>query len=90
MKKPRLKDAAVENFREWLTLFDGRNITNDRQLADLVNKAKQIVGMSTGKDIRTNETLRKSMASSFAEIKETVSGLVAESPKRAFDFADEG
>lgn len=89
MKTPRLRDAAVENFRTWLVFFEGRDITNDRELAALVDKAKQIVGVATGKDIRTNETLRKSMTDSFAEIKDTVSGLIAESPKRVFDFGDE-
>ena len=84
-----LKESAVKNLTEFLESFDLRNVTDDSDLEELVNKAR---GLVTGRDasqLRNSDELRTKVLSGLDSIMDSLSGLVEEKPGRKFKEEDE-
>lgn len=87
--KPKIfRDSLVTNLREFMENFNARNITNDEELEKLVTKAKNILGTKSANDVRCYDNIKNEVVSKMTEIKDTLSGMVMDAPKRKFKFDD--
>lgn len=88
-KRKQIQENKADRVREALDLLQSRNITNSAQLAAQVKRMRDAMeGVST-EDLKTNEQLRQHIASRFAGVKQTLSGLVQDAPSRKYRFNTE-
>jgi len=84
--KPRIfRDSLVENLADFLGTFQARNLTDDDQLAALVEEARGYLKGVTPKRIRESKSFRSNMAKSFNGIKERLDTMVT-TRSRQFRF----
>lgn len=89
-EKPKIfRDSLIGNIIDFMDTFSSRNITNDQQLGDLIEKARGILTGIQPNDVRKNEDVRKKLADSFSGIQQTITGMITDMPARKFDFSDE-
>ncbi len=82
--KPKTFRAPyMRKIQDFLTDFQLKNITNDQELERTVSKARQLLSGINPKDLRSNDALRDSVVRGFEEIKNSMSSMVIERPKRA-------
>jgi len=86
-KRKRLTEAAVENLASWLELFEDRNITNDVDLADLVERCQRLMDGVDRELLRDDTAVAAQVKAGFAEVTATLSVLVEDAPERRFDFS---
>lgn len=88
--KPKVfKNTLVTNLTTFLDTFDARNLTDDTELAEVVAKARGLLGGIDAQTLRTSDALRSSLCQGFSGLKETLDSLVIAKPMRAFSFDDE-
>lgn len=85
-KPPIFRDSLVENWDEFFTFFEGRDLTNDTDLQALVTKARALLGDADAKTLRNNLKLRNEVATGFGKLAETLDECIEAAPKRKFDF----
>ncbi len=61
-------------------------MTDDRELAELVNRARQLLDGVDTEAIRDTETLRDRIRTGMAQIGERLDGMIVERPSRKFRF----
>jgi hypothetical protein len=85
--KPKVfKNATLESFYEFFETFKERNIFQDEQLAELVERAQAVLGGVSAENIRTNEGLRESIRQGMAEIETAMAeGLIRPRRKIVMD-----
>jgi len=67
--KPKIfKNSTVESFYEFFETFKERNIFKDEQLAELVDRAKAVLGRVSAESIRTSDHLKENIHAGMAEI----------------------
>ena len=82
-KKKTLRESVVTNLEGFFELFQQRNVLQDRELAALVERARQTMQGIKADDLRKGDTLRASIASAFNNIKaEMDRGLMLQPPRR--------
>lgn len=87
--KPRVfRDTLVENFREFFDCFSAKNIMNDGELSQLVEKAKAVIGNVKPEELRESVTIRNAVATEFKRIDGVLDKLVADRPSRRFQLDD--
>lgn len=77
------RDTAVENLTEFLNLFDGRNVTDDDEMAGLVDKCKKVLGGREPDSIRKAEDVREYVRGGLADVKAKLDTMVT-TRRRAF------
>lgn len=80
-KQKKLFDSTVQKFKLWLSLFDSRNITGDKELSGVVDQLKAVMGEDVDrKTIRKDEALREKLLESMSEAAVGLEKLVEEKP----------
>ncbi len=87
-KKRKLYDSTLEKINLFLTTFSSRNMTDDRELAKLVDQARDLVNGKDAKAIRGSDPMRAALQSGFDKISSTVSTMV-EVRSRKFSLASD-
>lgn len=78
-KKKTFKDTTVTNLRQFIGDFKAMNITDDKELETLVARADECLGTKiTPEDLRTDDSLRVSLAGKMSFIEHQISDLVSE------------
>lgn len=85
-KRKQLRDSAVQNLKDFLSTFDIRNVTDDRELSEQVNKAKMLLDGVDAEVIRSMDTLRERIRTGMSEIGTRLEAMVIDRPKRKFRF----
>lgn len=84
-KKKVFRDSLVSNISEFLETFQNRNVTNDTELARLVEKARAVMtGVSDAQVLRDNESVREAIRLQFARMSGELETMVAVRPGRRF------
>lgn len=83
------RNTLVENFNEFASLFTARNLTNDTELAALVEKAQKVMSGIDAAALRSDADIKSRVAQGFAEIKANLDTMVVNRPARAITLADE-
>ena len=90
-KKKIFRDTFLPNIQEFIETFNMRNLTNDNDLKDLVEKAQSVLS-SVGDDtqsLRSDKGMRNFTARKFEEIKTVLDTMIMEKPARQFAFDEE-
>jgi len=67
--KPKIfKNTAVQGFYDFFETFKERNIFRDEELAQLVTRAREVLGDTSPDDVRSDEFLRERIRSGMAEV----------------------
>lgn len=87
--KPKVfKKSSIDGFKEFLTNFDGRNVTDDAELGRLVDQARKILDGASIESLRRDEPIRERLLARFEEVKTAVAPLAVAS-RREIHFDDE-
>jgi len=85
--KPKIfKNTLITKFDEWVTFFESRNLTNDQELDNQVQKARSLLKGVSPDDLRTAKTTRAKIRDSFAQIKKSTAEWVITKPTRMLDL----
>lgn len=82
------RDSLTENIVEFIDTFKNRNLTNDKELEELTEKAKKILKGVDADDLRKDEEIRSVVQKGFKEIEKQLGGMIIEKPSRKFNFED--
>jgi hypothetical protein len=83
--KPKVfKKSTVANLGDFLATFDFRNIANDAELKEQVDKARVLLAGVTAEEIRTTADLRSRLKTGMAEIGTKLDAMVITMPRRKF------
>lgn len=88
-KPRRLRESAVQKLRDFLDTFDFRNVTDDRQLKEQVEKARDLLGGVTTDAIRNTAEMRTRLKDGMAEIATRLDTMVVEGARRKFRFEED-
>jgi hypothetical protein len=87
-KRQIFRDSAVENLRDFLTLFAARNVTRDGELASLAEKAQAVIRNADPQRLRDSVLLRDGVRSELESVKASIDGLISSQPRRKFNLED--
>jgi hypothetical protein len=83
--KPKVfKKSTVANLTEFLATFDFRNIANDTELQEQVEKARVLLTGVTAEEIRSTADLRTKLRAGISEIAAKLDAMVTTMPRRKF------
>lgn len=83
--KPKiLKESAIANLKEFLETFDLRNISDDKELAIEVAKAKALLGGTNAQAIRNSDEWREKIRAGMEHITTNLGDMVVVKPGRKF------
>lgn len=86
--RPRkLRDAAVENLKQFLDNFSSRNIFDDAQLAELVEQCRGIITSTNANAIRGNTQVREEVHLQMEKILAGIDASLEDLPRRRLRFA---
>lgn len=88
-KPGKLHATAVENLQSWLNIFDQRNLTNDRQLRELVEQCKGVMEGISVDDLKKTTDMRGVVADALGPVKDALASLVEATPARSFAFDED-
>ncbi len=83
-KPRRLHESTIENLREFLNNFDIRNVTNDKDLAVEVAKAKSLLNGTNAASLRSSDEWREKIRAGMENITTSLGTMVSEKPARKF------
>ena len=85
--KPKVfRDTLIGNMGEFLELFEARNITNDTELAELVNKAKAIMQNVDPEKLRKDKNLRETVQANMESMKATLDAMIVTKTSRQINL----
>lgn len=74
--------STVEKLKDFVATFADRNLTNDSELANLADQAKQLLSNVDPKNLRKDESVRSSMAEEFKKIQDIADSLIVAKTRR--------
>lgn len=86
-KPKKLRDAAVENLKDFLDSFADRNLFEDSQLAELVAQCQSLVSGTTARDIRTNSQVKEDLHNGMTSLLQSMEKAFENLPRRKLRFA---
>jgi len=86
-KIKKFKANTVDNLKEFLELFEARNIVGADQLEALIKKAKDVLDGVDADKLRSNKDFAASVKDQMQEISNTLSEMVISLPTRSFSFS---
>jgi hypothetical protein len=87
-KTSKVREGSLEKFQDFLSTFNPRNITNDRQMQILVEKAKALMNGADAEGIQDNDQWREHMKHGFETIKAVLDPMIVDRPHRAIRLED--
>jgi hypothetical protein len=87
-KPKQFRESTVTNLKDFLDSFDFRNVVDDQELKEQVEKARALVSGITGEQIRSTDTLRANLKAGISEISTKLAGMVIDKdkPRRQLHF----
>jgi hypothetical protein len=82
------KNCMIQKIQGYLSVFDARNLFGDEHLAELVERAKAIIGGVTPESIRENVWLKNGIAEGMGKIKQAIDQAIIDLPRRKVRLAD--
>ncbi len=86
-KPRRLRDAAVENLKQFLDNFSSRNIFDDAQLSELVEQCRGIITNTNANAIRGNTQVRQELHQQMEKLLTGIDASLEGLPRRRLRFA---
>ena len=86
--KKIFRDSSVNKLKEFLVDFNELNITNDQELAELVEKARQLMEGVDPDSLRKNVDVAQKIKTGFESIKTDLDTMLVDRKKRNISFED--
>jgi hypothetical protein len=87
--KPKVfRDTLVENMTDYLDLFDPRNVTDDTQLALLVERCRNILDGLDADALRSSAAIRTKVRDGMTQVQATLDTMVIDRPARRIVLED--
>jgi len=86
--KKVFRDSLIGNLQEWLDVFKRRALTDDQELIDVVEKARQLIAGVDAKTLRTDEESRKDLSGAMGKLTTALEQSIIEKPARKIDLDD--
>jgi hypothetical protein len=83
-KQKILRGTFVSNFQAFFETFNARDLMDDRELAAVVEQARQILGSTDVETLRKEVKVREELAARFSEVLPVLDNLVTTRPGRRF------
>ena len=87
-KRKVFRSSFVEGFRDFLDTFNGRNLTDDKSLNELVEKAKKVMEGVNVNSLRKDDNIRDKVLGSFESLKNSTAALVVKK-SRSISFNED-
>lgn len=84
----RLRESTVQKLREFLDTFDFRNVTNDEELREQVERARELLAGATTDAIRNTADLRARVREGMAAIAARLEVMTSDRLGRKFRFEE--
>jgi hypothetical protein len=84
----RLRESTVQKLREFLDTFDFRNVTDDQELKEQVERARTLLTGTTTDAIRNTGELRPQVREGMAAIAQHLEAIVSDRVGRKFRFKE--
>ena len=81
-KRKIFKNGTINNFYEYFENFRQRNIFDDQELAELVNKAQSLLGNRSAESIREDDHLKDRIKKGMESIEDSLDSLITNSRRR--------
>ena len=88
-KPLKFKQSTVSNLVEFLSNFSFRNVTDDRQLQDLVGRARDLLQGVAADDLRTSGDMRIRVRQGIAALAADLDGMLVKAGGRKMRLAEE-
>ncbi len=88
-KDKRLHKTAITHLTDFLDTFDLRNVTDDKDLADIVGKARDIMKGVDPKMIKSDELIKTSLLAQLDGVAAALDPLVEDEATRLITFDDD-
>jgi hypothetical protein len=85
-KPQRIRESTIEKLRGFLDTFDFRNVTDDVELREQVERARQLLNGVSTDTIRNTAELRVRIKNGMAEVAQQLETMVADRVGRKFRF----
>lgn len=82
-KARRFRESSVEQAREFLSMFDARNIGGDEALRPMVERARQLLEGVDAAALKSDADLRRDIRGGFERVREALTGMVTLKASRA-------
>jgi hypothetical protein len=87
--KPKVfRDTVVTNLTEFLDTFAPRNITDDAQLGQLVDRCRNVLDGVDADALRSSAAIRTKVRDGMAQVQATLDGMVIDRPARRIVLED--
>jgi hypothetical protein len=86
----RLRESTVQKLREFLDTFDFRNVTNDQELKEQVERARALLTGTSTDAIRNTAELRSRVREGISGIADRLGTMVSDRVGRKFRFETRG
>ena len=87
-KRKKFHDTLTENVHQFLDTFAARNITNDNQLAKLVEDVRAIMKGVDASHLRDSDTLRAKVTGQVGAISAKLETMLVDRPKRRINLVE--
>ncbi len=88
-KRKKFHASNVQNISTFLDNFQIRNVTDDAELAQLVEVSKQLLSGVSPDDLRKNEVDRECLTKGFGKVKEFLDTMVETAGSRKIVLEEE-
>lgn len=88
-KQKTFRTKLLSQITDFLGVFAARNITNDAELAQLVDRAKELLAGIDAKALSNDQDLRRTLQKGFNEVKQSLDAMVGKQPTRRILLSDE-
>lgn len=78
----RISSSTVVKLQEFLSLFDLRNITDDRELRQIINDLRETIGTVSSESLKTRDALRHHIRTELSVIEKELTDAVTVLPTR--------
>jgi hypothetical protein len=85
-KKSKFHDSNIGNLLEFIDALERRNLTNDKALEEVANKAKALIASASSDDLKAKADVRGKMIEEMAKVKDAVDGLIGPEKRRKFNL----
>lgn len=87
--KPKVfRDSMIGNIQQFIDVFTARNIMNDTELQQLVDKAQEILVEANPDSLRKDMTVRDTIKKKFEEVKAILDPMIETKKSRKFQLED--
>jgi hypothetical protein len=87
-KQKVFRDSLIGNVRDFMANFAARNITDDAELAALVDQAREIIEGVDPQTLRDHRGVRNTVREALADVKSTLDEMLVDKPGRKIAFED--